>query len=490
MDIILLLVRIVLFGIFFLAALGKFFDLTGAEKAMKEFGVPERFAGPFAAALALAEATVALLFLFVTTSWFGAIGGLALLFGFIVGMIWQMAKGKTPDCHCFGQVHSEPIGKKSLIRNSLFAVLASFLVFQGANGQGVELGNRTSDTILLVVLLMVAVVAIIIAVYVKKIFDRQSQILRRLEIIELFAHEGTPQERNDAGDPTDGIPIGSPFPDFELPNTDGRVVTLDHILGRSKPVLLFFVSPTCDPCAAMLPDIENWRAALEHKVSVVMLSSGTAQANNEKFRPEFSGEILLQAKREIADLVRARWTPTALLLRSDGTIASHLAAGDTAIRELVEKVEAENLKEELFYVTNGNGNGLKPRIGESAPAFKLKTIDGTDISSDLLKGRKTMLVFWSLTCPHCQAMMGELESWEKSRSDSEPSLLVFSDGDPDEFASVGLRAPIVLDKGYKTAAKFGMSGTPSAVLVDDNGTIITETAIGASNIWALIGRRN
>jgi hypothetical protein len=34
-----------------------------------------------------------------------------------------------------------------------------------------------------------------------------------------------------------------------------------------------------------------------------------------------------------------------------------------------------------------------------------------------------------------------------------------------------------------------MLGTPSAVLIDENGRIISETAIGAQNIWALVGRR-
>jgi hypothetical protein len=34
-----------------------------------------------------------------------------------------------------------------------------------------------------------------------------------------------------------------------------------------------------------------------------------------------------------------------------------------------------------------------------------------------------------------------------------------------------------------------MFGTPSAVLVNEDGTIVSETAVGAPNIWALIGKR-
>ncbi|MEP6789601.1 MAG: hypothetical protein ABJB40_14275, partial [Acidobacteriota bacterium] len=52
-----------------------------------------------------------------------------------------------------------------------------------------------------------------------------------------------------------------------------------------------------------------------------------------------------------------------------------------------------------------------------------------------------------------------------------------------------LRSPIVLDAGYKTAEKLGMFGTPSGLLVDENGRIVSETAIGAPDIWSLVGKR-
>jgi hypothetical protein len=86
-------------------------------------------------------------------------------------------------------------------------------------------------------------------------------------------------------------------------------------------------------------------------------------------------------------------------------------------------------------------------------------------------------------------MMDELKLWEKQRSPSDPELLVFSDGDPDAHRSLALDSTLVLDKDYKTSEKFGMFGTPSAVLVNEDGTIVSETAVGAPNIWALIGKR-
>jgi hypothetical protein len=35
---------------------------------------------------------------------------LALLVLFIVAIAVTLARGRKPDCHCFGQLHSKPIG--------------------------------------------------------------------------------------------------------------------------------------------------------------------------------------------------------------------------------------------------------------------------------------------------------------------------------------------------------------------------------------------
>jgi uncharacterized membrane protein YphA (DoxX/SURF4 family) len=46
MELILLLVRLFLFGVFVFAGIGKLLDLEGSEKAVKGFGVPEPLSKP------------------------------------------------------------------------------------------------------------------------------------------------------------------------------------------------------------------------------------------------------------------------------------------------------------------------------------------------------------------------------------------------------------------------------------------------------------
>ncbi|MDQ3130664.1 MAG: redoxin domain-containing protein [Acidobacteriota bacterium] len=487
MDIILLLIRIFLFAVFAVAGIGKLLDLQGSEKAVKDFGAPPDLAKTLAIALPFAEIVFAVCLLFVGTSWLGAVGALILLLTFIGGMIMQMAQGNAPDCHCFGQIHSEPVGVKSLIRNVVIAVLALVLVAQGWNNQGLGFGELPNDIAAQLFTGLAAVALLGAAVfYLKTISEQQTQIMRRIEVIELISHDSGKQvEREEAENPHEGLPIGAPFPDFELADINGKIVTFEHLLGKSKPVLFFFVSPNCAPCKALLPEFESWQNELQDKIQFVYVSSGKPEENLEKLSGEGFKQILLQKDRELADEVKARWTPTALLVNADGAIASHPAVGDAGIRALIEMIKRENFNDDLLFVTNGTPT----KIGESVPEFSLADLRGKQITAADFQGRRTLVAFWSMTCPFCVSMMEDLRDWDAARNSDEPELIVFSTGDAEAHEELNLKSPILLDDEFKTAEKFGMSGTPSAVLVDEKGRIVSETAVGANNIWALIGKR-
>lgn len=52
---------------------------------------------------------------------------------------------------------------------------------------------------------------------------------------------------------------------------------------------------------------------------------------------------------------------------------------------------------------------------------------------------------------------------------------------------MGLRSAVVIDQGFNAGRTFGASGTPSAVLVDADGKIAANTAVGAPAVLALAG---
>ena len=322
--------------------------------------------------------------------------------------------------------------------------------------------------------------------YLKKISEQQTQVIRRIEILELISHEGGREvERENLASPTEGLPIGAVAPDFELPDINGKIVEFEHLLAQAKPMLLLFVSPNCNPCAALLPEIEAWQEELKGKLNFIFISSGKAKENLGKFAGETLKQILLQKERETAELFGAQWTPTAVLINTDGRIASRIAAGDKAIRQLVEKIKTEDLDKELMFVAVGNGH----KLGEQLPEFSNTDVFDKNITSKDLLGRKTLVTFWSQTCPHCVNMLEDLRQWDKAKGADEPNLLMLSDGTVESLRELEIDSPVVVDKERKISNELGWNGTPSAVLLDEEGKIISETAIGASNIWALLGKK-
>ncbi len=490
MEILLLIIRLFLFGIFALAGIGKLLDLEGSEKAVKSFGVPEVLAKPASILLPLAEIGIAILLLFVQTSWFGAIGGFSLLLVFIGGMLWQMKQGNAPDCHCFGQIHSEPVSIKSLLRNVAFAVLALFLIFVGRENQGLEITNSVGgETEIMQIIFGVVIVGFLFGVlyYLKKITEQQTQILRRIEVIELLSHEGGREvERDGVENPKVGLPIGSPVPEFQLRDITDKKVALTSIFSSLKPTLLFFVSPSCNPCQSMLPQIEEWQEQFKDKLTFVFLSTGNAKENLEKFGGDKFKTILLQEDREVAEKLEAEWTPTALLVNAGGTIASKIASGDSEIHTLIEKISENGFEDGLILIP---GNG-ETNLGKEIPEFFLKDLDGREITNEYFKGKKTLVAYWSATCPYCVEMLDALREWDKVKGQDEPNLILLSSGDEEAHKDFDLRSPVLLENDEsEIAQEFGLSGTPSAVLVNEDGKIVSETAIGATRIWALIGRK-
>src|SRR6266478_8116855 len=136
MTLLLLFARLLLCAVFLVAGLAKLADLSGSRQAMRDFGVPNKLADFFGLLLPLAEMAVAVALVLPLTAWWGAVGALALLLIFVAGIGYNLAHGRTPDCHCFGQLHSAPAGWSTLIRNLVLAGIAGLVVSFGTNAAG------------------------------------------------------------------------------------------------------------------------------------------------------------------------------------------------------------------------------------------------------------------------------------------------------------------------------------------------------------------
>src|SRR5260370_9023428 len=128
MEIALLTARLLLAAMFAVAGLAKLWGAAGSRAALIGFGLPAALATPLGRLLPLAELAVAVALVPTISAWWGALGALALLLVFVAGIGYNLARGRRPECHCFGQLHSAPAGWATLIRNLLLTSVAGFVI--------------------------------------------------------------------------------------------------------------------------------------------------------------------------------------------------------------------------------------------------------------------------------------------------------------------------------------------------------------------------
>ena len=138
MEIVLLLARIFLALVFGVAGFAKAARPARSRRMLIEFGVPDWLAMPLGWSLPFVEILVALALLPLVSAWWGAVAALTLLLIFAVGIGVNLSRGQTPDCNCFGQLHSRPLSRSVFTRNLLLAAVAAFMVAQAKNAPGLS----------------------------------------------------------------------------------------------------------------------------------------------------------------------------------------------------------------------------------------------------------------------------------------------------------------------------------------------------------------
>jgi len=125
-DVVAAVARVVLAAVFAVAAWGKLTDQAGTRQAVGDFGVPTPAAAAVAFALPVAELAAAVLLLLGDV--IGAVAALVLLVLFTVAVGLSLARGRRPDCHCFGQARSQPVSGRTLARNAVLVLLAALVL--------------------------------------------------------------------------------------------------------------------------------------------------------------------------------------------------------------------------------------------------------------------------------------------------------------------------------------------------------------------------
>lgn len=117
-----------------------------------------------------------------------------------------------------------------------------------------------------------------------------------------------------------------------------------------------------------------------------------------------------------------------------------------------------------------------PEPGAAAPPVELAPLRG-EVPASLADGRTRLLFFWATWCMPCKKSLPELMAFARTRG---VEVLAITDEDPEVvetfLASGGAPEfpPIVLrDPKRRTHRAYGVSGTPTFVLVDGGGKVVS-----------------
>jgi peroxiredoxin len=128
-------------------------------------------------------------------------------------------------------------------------------------------------------------------------------------------------------------------------------------------------------------------------------------------------------------------------------------------------------------------------LGSPAPAFALPDLGGQRQSLAEFRGKKLLLMFFNPRCGFCTRMAPELAALPVDGANGAPLPLVVTTGEVEEnrklVAEYGLAGPVLLQKEMEIASHYQCNGTPMGYLIDEQGRIASEMAIGAPALLAL-----
>ena len=137
--------------------------------------------------------------------------------------------------------------------------------------------------------------------------------------------------------------------------------------------MLLFTESNCGACRALLPSVVEWQGAHHDKVRIAVVSDGS----NEGYADETGlGDVLIDPKRELYTAFQANGTPSAVLIGTDGKVASWVSAGSDSIAHL------------LAEAIGASGDAMRGQlpVGADVSTISVPSIEGPSISLTSLRG--------------------------------------------------------------------------------------------------------
>jgi peroxiredoxin len=127
---------------------------------------------------------------------------------------------------------------------------------------------------------------------------------------------------------------------------------------------------------------------------------------------------------------------------------------------------------------SGPTAGDPPRVGNQAPDFTARTVDGKTVTLSSFKGQPVWLTFGASWCQPCRAENPDIQAaFAKNQAKGLVVLQVFISENPSDVRDyakrVGLTYDKIADPATKIASAYRVLGIPSHFFIDRTGTLRT-----------------
>jgi len=118
-----------------------------------------------------------------------------------------------------------------------------------------------------------------------------------------------------------------------------------------------------------------------------------------------------------------------------------------------------------------------PAGAELAPEFTVRTLNGGTLSRSSLRGRITLMQFWTTWCPHCRSDQAAVDDVERMFSGQGLQVIAINVGESEPKVKDYLRkhpraCQIALSESKDLPKSFGARGYPYYLLIDQDGRIV------------------
>jgi len=138
----------------------------------------------------------------------------------------------------------------------------------------------------------------------------------------------------------------------------------------------------------------------------------------------------------------------------------------------------------MFFALTANSQALgqlfrmnHPMLGQTAPDFTLKTVQGNTVNMSTYRAGKPVIVFfWATWCPHCRQQISRLHKRIPELERAGIRVIII---DIQESAKKvqgylernRIKADICLDTQGTVSDQYGILGIPAYFLIDNQGTV-------------------